>query len=186
MHRNRLLVVIVVIGLLFVGAASCQAAEPGFATVQTFFATDRNATGKTKPDEMFGNGRSSLSYGTADVSIPRRIGELASPSISREESRDGPSQHVALLSTTISPKEKFFAELADRTRSSPGSRALLFIHGYNVTFEDAARQTAQISYDLGFQGAPVFYSWPSQGSTPAYTVDEQNIEWTQANLRGFR
>jgi esterase/lipase superfamily enzyme len=65
------------------------------------------------------------------------------------------------------------------------SSAFLFVHGYNVTFEDAARRTAQISYDLAFEGAPIFYSWPSQGNTSAYTVDEQNIEWAQANLRGF-
>ena len=49
----------------------------------------------------------------------------------------------------------------------------------------AARRTAQISYDLAFEGAPVFYSWPSQAKTSAYTIDEQNIEWAQANLKGF-
>src|SRR5262245_28654371 len=59
------------------------------------------------------------------------------------------------------------------------------IHGYNVTFEDAARRTAQIAYDLGFSGAPVFYSWLSQGTVTSYTIDESNIEWTQASLRIF-
>lgn len=42
-----------------------------------------------------------------------------------------------------------------------------------------------MSYDLGFDGAPVFYSWPSRGKTAAYTRDEQNIEWTQKNLKNF-
>ena len=51
--------------------------------------------------------------------------------------------------------------------------AFLFIHGYNVTFEGAARRTAQMAYDLGFNGAAVFYSWPSQGTPTAYTIDEQ-------------
>jgi esterase/lipase superfamily enzyme len=184
MSRSRLLVVIVVTALLGGYAAMSQSqAEPEHAVVRTFFATDRNATGKTKPDEMFGNGRSSLSYGTADVNIPRRVGELESPSKLKSESRDDPSnKHVVLLSTAISSKDTFFAELAARTRGSPRSRAILFVHGYNVTFEDAARRTAQISYELGFEGAPAFYSWPSQGT---YTVDEENVEWAQANLRGF-
>lgn len=67
----------------------------------------------------------------------------------------------------------------------PKSRAFLFVHGYNVTFEDAAKRTAQISYDLGFEGAAVFYSWPSQGSISAYTVDEQNAEWAKTDLKAF-
>lgn len=90
-----------------------------------------------------------------------------------------------LLGTAISSEDKFFADVAARVRASPRSSAFLFVPGYNVTFEDAARRTAQISYDLAFEGAPVFYSWPSKGTIPAYTVDEQNIEWAQANLRDF-
>jgi esterase/lipase superfamily enzyme len=113
------------------------------------------------------------------------MGELESPSIWRLELREDPAKHVVLLNTTISAKEKFFADMAARVRQSPRSNAFLFVHGYNVAFEDAARRTAQITYDLGFEGAPVFYSWPSQGTTSAYTVDEQNIEWAQANLRSF-
>lgn len=161
--------------------------EPEYAVVRTFFATDRSLTGRTKPDEMFGVGRSTLTYGTCDVSIPRdhRMGELESPSIWRLEFGEDPSKHVVLLSTTISSKDKYFVDLAARVRAAPTRSAFLFVHGYNVTFEDAARRTAQISYDLGFEGAPVFYSWPSQGTTPAYTVDEQSIEWAQANLRVF-
>ena len=60
-----------------------------------------------------------------------------------------------------------------------------FIHGYNVTFEDAARRTAQMSYDMGFSGAPVFYSWPSQGEIADYTVDENTVDWTVPHLKEF-
>jgi esterase/lipase superfamily enzyme len=90
-----------------------------------------------------------------------------------------------LLTAVITSREQFFDDLSSRVRRSRGSNAFLFVHGYNVTFEDAARRTAQISYDLGFDGAPVFYSWPSQGMMAGYTVDEQNIEWAQGNLRAF-
>ncbi|KAB7687393.1 alpha/beta hydrolase [Plesiomonas shigelloides] len=181
---------IVAIVALLNGCASLEMAskaEPDYTIVKTFFATDRNLTGKTKPDEMFGASRSNIRYGTCDVSIPRdhRMGELESPSIWRLEFREDPAKHVVLLDTVISTKDKFFSDVAVRVRQSPKSNAFVFVHGYNVTFEDAARRTAQITYDLGFEGAPVFYSWPSQGTTPAYTVDEQNIEWAQANLRNF-
>jgi esterase/lipase superfamily enzyme len=90
-----------------------------------------------------------------------------------------------LLKAVIASKDQFFSDLVARVHQSSASSAFVFVHGYNVTFEDAARRTAQIAYDLGFDGAPTFYSWPSRGSTAAYTVDEQNIEWAQANLKGF-
>lgn len=189
MSTMRMVWIVPVMALLS-GCATYETAsmaEPDYAVVRTFFATDRNLTGKTKPDEMFGVDRSSLTYGACDVSIPRdhRMGELESPSIWRLEFREDPTKHVVLLSTVISAKDKFFADVAARVHASPRSSAFLFVHGYNVSFEDAARRTAQISYDLGFEGAPVFYSWPSQGTTPTYTVDEANIQWAQANLRGF-
>jgi esterase/lipase superfamily enzyme len=158
-----------------------------FAVVRVFFATDRNFTGSEQPDDMFGAGRSTLSYGICDVSIPRdhRMGELEAPSIWKLDFRESPDKHVVLLSAVVQPKARFFTDLAARVRASARASAFLFVHGYNVTFEDAARRTAQISYDLGFDGASVFYSWPSQGTPVAYTVDEQSIEWAQANLQGF-
>ena len=161
--------------------------EQPYATVRVFFATDRNLTGNTNPKEMFGANRSNLAYGTCEVSLPRdhRMGELESPSIWRLEFREDPTKHVVLLRTAIASKDAFFADVAARVRQSTTGNAFLFVHGYNVTFEDAARRTAQITYDLGFDGAPTFYSWPSRGSVPAYTVDEQNIEWAQVNLRSF-
>ena len=70
-------------------------------------------------------------------------------------------------------------------KRSAKKNAFVFVHGYNVAFEDATRRTAQISYDLGFDGAPVFYSWPSQGTVARYIVDETNIEWAQANIKRF-
>lgn len=161
--------------------------EPDYAVIRVFFATDRNLTRSKRSDEVFGVGRSDPSYGTCDVSIPRdhRMGHLESPSIWRLEFREDLAKHVVLFSVVVQSKDKYFTDIAARVRASVGASAFLFVHGYNVTLEDAARRTAQISYDLGFNGVPVFYSWPSQGTTPAYTIDEQNIEWAQANLQGF-
>jgi len=161
--------------------------EPTYAIVKTYFATDRSLTGDARPSAMFGAGRSDVRYGFCDVSIPRdhRMGELESPSVWKLEFREDPEKHVVLLSAVTTPADTFFASVADRVRHSQRKSAFLFVHGYNVSFEDAARRTAQISYDLGFDGAPVFYSWPSEGATAAYTVDEQSIEWAQANLRTF-
>jgi esterase/lipase superfamily enzyme len=82
-------------------------------------------------------------------------------------------------------RQQFLAQLEARTRAAKKRSAFVFVHGYNVSFEDAARRTAQVSYDLGFPGVPLFYSWPSQASTTLYLEDEQNIEWAETNLHSF-
>lgn len=163
--------------------AATGAVIPSYSTVKVFFATDRNLTGDKNPANMFGGKRSDITYGTCEVSIPRGhdTGVVESSFWGDED----PEKHIALLSADILPKDKFFADLAARVHQSKKSTALIFVHGYNVTFEDAARRTAQMTYDLKFDGAPTFYSWPSRGKAGAYTVDEQSIEWAEANLRNF-
>ena len=160
--------------------------KSGYKVVRVHFATDRNLTGSEKPAEMFGTNRATVSYGTCSVSIPgkHKIGELESP-ILRLKLLEDPSKDVVLLDAVVQTKDKFFSDLSARISASGGRNAFLFVHGYNVTFRDAARRTAQISHDLQFDGAPVFYSWPSRGAKAAVTVDEQNIEWAQANIKGF-
>ena len=162
--------------------------KANYATVRTYYATDRLSNGKADPLTGYGGGRSeTLHYGFCEVSIPRdhQMGMLESPSILRLEFKETPTKHVVVLRTAERPRDAYFAELAAQVRQSPRRSAFLFVHGYNVSFANAARRTAQMAYDLGFEGAPVFYSWPSQGKTEAYTVDEQNVEWAQPNLRAF-
>jgi len=137
-----------------------------YATIRVFFATDRDRSKSTRASDMFGFDRGPVTYGTCDVSIPRdhRMGVLESPSFLKLEFHGDPEKHVLLLRISIENKQKYFADVAARLRESSTKNAFIFVHGYNVTFEDAARRTGQMAYDLGFDGAPVFYSWPSQGS----------------------
>jgi esterase/lipase superfamily enzyme len=48
------------------------------------------------------------------------------------------------------------------------------VHGFNVSFENALRRTAQIAYDLDFDGAPFLFSWPSRDSLLSYASDWQS------------
>jgi esterase/lipase superfamily enzyme/uncharacterized protein YjbI with pentapeptide repeats len=160
---------------------------PNYAVVQIFFATDRSKLKDATPAKKFGNDRGTLSFGKCKVSIPhdRKKGDLNSPSILRFEFREDPEKHIVLLSIDVHRKKNFFKKLAAKIEASKKKSAFLFIHGYNVSFENAARRTAQMAYDLEFDGAPIFYSWPSKGKPLAYTVDEQNIEWSETNLKNF-
>ncbi|MEM7600233.1 MAG: alpha/beta hydrolase [Verrucomicrobiota bacterium] len=59
------------------------------------------------------------------------------------------------------------------------------MHGFNVAFDDAIRRTGQIAFDLDFGGVAMAYSWPSQASLTAYSVDEANAEWSIPHLTQF-
>ncbi len=158
--------------------------------VKVYYATDRNRTSSVKLAGFFGGEPSDpkrISYGICEVSIPKghKAGELEAPSIWRFEWREDPDKHVVLLKIHPQEKKSYFNNLKHVINRSKGKNAFIFIHGYNVTFKDAARRTAQIAYDLKFDGAPVFYSWPSKGELGGYPTDEDNILWAQENVKQF-
>lgn len=63
--------------------------------------------------------------------------------------------------------------------------AVIFVHGYNVSFENAALRAAQIGADLSIRGCMAFYSWPSRGSTEKYMDDEASIEASESQITQF-
>ncbi len=166
---------------------SQQVVLPGEATfrnVTVFYGTDRQRTGSLEPAERYGSGRGPLEVGTCEVTIPvdHEPGELESPSWFE---RPDPAKHILLLSVTPKSRSLFAGELAQGVAADLGREALVFVHGYNVSFENAARRTAQMASDLDFRGAAVMYSWPSQADLAKYPVDEANIRWTVPHLREF-
>jgi esterase/lipase superfamily enzyme len=66
-----------------------------------------------------------------------------------------------------------------------GGDLLVFIHGYNVTFEDAARRAAQLSYDLRMRGVVILFSWPSLGRNLGYWADEDRAAASAIALANF-
>ncbi len=135
----------------------------------------------------YGNQRGSLELGTCEVSIPQKhqTGELEAPSLLRFEFSSAPGKYVTLLGVNRETTDDFYADMKATLGKSKHKSVFVFVHGYNVTFEDAARRTAQIAYDLKFDGAPVLYSWPSQGGLLQYAVDETNVAWTVPHLKQF-
>ena len=111
-----------------------------------FFGTDRNVTGSATHSAFFGEDRGhELIYGTCEVGIPRghQPGELESPLVLRHL-LERPNRHVVLLSVTRKTTAQAFAEMAAKLAGRPQRNAFVFVHGFNTSFEDAARRTAQI------------------------------------------
>jgi esterase/lipase superfamily enzyme len=166
---------------------SYASSQPKKNVVEVFFGTDRSYQAANPVASQFGPGRGSIRYGTAEVSIPpdHRLGNLESPSLLRLEFSPDPKKHVVLQKISVLAADDYFRLLAGSVQGAPGKSALIFVHGYNVSFADAARRTAQMTYDLQFPGAPIFYSWPSVGKTQDYAVDETNVEWARPHLTQF-
>ena len=133
--------------------------------------------------------RGELSYGTCDVSIPwDHVPGTLDPPVSIFLIRiepETPEEHVVLLKRESLEEQPFFAALDARLEASPQKECFVFLHGYNNSFDDSAKRTAQLWYDLKFPGAPIFFSWPSQGNRAGYTFDENNAEWAQADFERF-
>jgi esterase/lipase superfamily enzyme len=129
-----------------------------------------------------------VQLGVCEVTIPKSHdpGALEAPSILRLEVREDASQHVVVSKTEPLAGEAFYELLRQRVQDSPRKELFVFIHGFDTQFEDAARRTAQIHYDLKFQGAPVFFSWPANNkSILTYPADENTIGWTAPHLKAF-
>ncbi len=154
----------------------------GYATLDWL-----STQGRYPRARRYGSQRGKLEMGVCDVSIPpqHQPGQLEAPSIWRLELQEDVQEHVVLVSTEIREPEEYFAQMQVVAEASERQEAFVFVHGYNVTFEDAARRTAQMTYDLKFDGVPIFYSWPSRGELLGYTADENNAEWTVPHLKDF-
>ena len=173
-----------------VPAGTARPAAQRYVIVPVVYATDRASSGKAEPSEFFTGGRSAdgvLSFGIANVSIPddHRMGALEAPRMWRLQFRADPEKHVVLLEIAPLTREACFAAARDRLAGARCKEALVFVHGYNVSFEDGARRAAQIAYDLHFQGIAMLYSWPSEANTARYTIDETNVYWSRPHFHAF-
>lgn len=160
---------------------------PNYAIIKVFYATDRQESSRQRQIALYGGGRGAISYGSCLVSMPRnhRLGVLEEPSIFRLEFREDPARHILVLSVRKKQQADFLQDLKADIRQVRRRQVLIFVHGYNVSFSDAARRTAQLKYDLAFDGPALFYSWPSQATYEGYPQDEANIEWSEPHLVNF-
>ena len=133
------------------------------------------------------NHRGTLARGVCEVTVPdkHQKGSVERPSLLRFEIREDQREHIVLTSATELSVVEFQQRLSETVSSSPDRDVLVFIHGYNVDFESAVQRTAQLAVDLPFEGVPVCYSWPSQGTLLGYSVDETNAAWTGTHLEEF-
>lgn len=184
---------------------SAQKALPGYskyAEVEVYFGTTR-AEGPPRKSVAFNTEIRSfgaaparaITYGKAVVTVPREGRERGQ--IPRPEwdlilftipwGSEDPAQHFAIFEVgTMSPEAFFAATRAHLAKAKTfKDQAFVFVHGFNNSFDDALYRTAQIAFDLDFDGLPLLFSWPSTGTKGGYGTDRERIDLSRNALREF-
>ena len=123
------------------GKAAGEKVEP--KVVPVFFATNRKADETQPPETRFsGDPASTITLGLAHVTIPvakHKIGTVETPAWWNlfADEKDA-SRYVVLHGVERLENTKFCTELGKAVTDGGQGSVLIFLHGYHVTFEEAA------------------------------------------------
>jgi esterase/lipase superfamily enzyme len=144
-------------------------------TVELLFATTRRQGAPSPGKKLFTHERSeTLHVGTALMRIPddHKFGNIELPLevrnwIWRYEEKLDQSKHFIIRGVEPLTEDKW----AQIVRSAGREEALIFVHGFNTTFEQALYRGAQIVWDMQYKGIPIVFSWASWGDIASYLYD---------------
>ncbi|MEH6524162.1 alpha/beta hydrolase [Sulfitobacter sp.] len=165
--------------------------------VQVFYGTNRvlrknnRATSKIKsryPERVYGDTPDILRYGKAQIIIPpqHERGTLETPLFGKANNE---KRYVVLkqfeqtnYKTVMSEVQQ---ELKDAEARGDQKTLIAYVHGFNTSFEKAARRAGQLKYDLDFAGPFFFFSWPSKDSAFGYTHASNLAEISYTQMTQF-
>jgi esterase/lipase superfamily enzyme len=181
--------------------------------VEILYVTDRASTTRESGELVYGSDRSSsLAFGIAEAVIgdalawdnlvelsasADRPNKLPFSMKSRIEVGRYPSTpypfdivngHAQIQPNVVRDKEKqdnvLVQEITKRLTKSESKSVVVFIHGFNNSFDDAVYTLAGVWHFLGRQGVPIAYSWPAaRGGLLGYFVDRESGEYTIYHLK---
>lgn len=155
--------------------------------ITLFYGTNRNELNRSGNKQTYGSDLVELQLGLCEVNIPRGHvqGELERPMRIIWEFPEDQDKHVIVHKVQPMDRSTFISEFNTAISDAPEKNALLFIHGYRNSFEDAARRTAQLAWDLPFTGFSGFFSWPSSAKYVDYLSDEAKARSSVLALEDF-
>jgi esterase/lipase superfamily enzyme len=166
-------------------AIKAEISENDRAEYTVWYCTNRQPNDPADAAQGFSSRRDKTKhYGTCRVFVPKshKIGSTGSPWWKRFLTMT--DDRLRLLEIKDFEKSSYWQSIAAQlaTASLSDRIAVVFIHGYRVSFEDAALRTAQIGFDLSIRGVMAFFSWPSLGTVSGYPADEAAIEASEAAI----
>ncbi len=146
--------------------------------VTIFVASTRNGESGAA-NEM---SRDGTHYSLQMISVPpsHKIGEIERPAFGAPN----PSQHFILASRRDLNEASFRNELATHISGRIGSNrdVLLYVHGFNTSYDEARFRLAQIVEDGRFGGVPVLFTWPSSDNLLGYEAARETATASRDGL----
>lgn len=143
--------------------------KPLYYRVPIYYATNRAEVCTLGKLEDFGGNRGRLTFGQVDAFIKQVPGEFIASQF--KPRWVGPDDLQFRQRPVASSQREWLAHV------EAGSRVMLFVHGYNNSFQMAAERAARIALGTGFDGKVVLFSWPSRAETLAYVADGESSLW---------
>lgn len=78
-------------------------------------------------------------------------------------------------------KPAFEAEIS-RHRGARPPEVGVYIHGYNINFQEAVFRMAQMVADANIDGVPIVFAWPSEGREAGYVADKDAAAFSRDQL----
>jgi esterase/lipase superfamily enzyme/Tfp pilus assembly protein PilF len=158
----------------------------GLKEIPVFFGTDRGRE-EHNGSLTFGNERAAkglLTLGVTKVTLPALMKSANSEPFKDESTNVG---RLAIQPIEIREQSALLELVGNSLLQSRifKGHAFVFIHGYNVSFENAVRRAGQIAYDLNFDGAAFLFSWPSRGQLFGYLADRDEVDLAAEHLKQF-
>ncbi|MEI9916877.1 MAG: alpha/beta fold hydrolase [Methylovirgula sp.] len=173
-------------GLLFASlVAGCASttgmmasADAGPHSILTFVCSTREA-GPGGVDTMRADGPA---YSLQILSIPpdHHAGQIERPAFGSPD----PEHHIMVASTRDLSEAEFRNEVATDISGRIGSNrdVLLYVHGFNTSFDAARFRLAQIVTDGRFGGIPVLFTWPASNSLLDYEAARESATASRDSL----
>jgi esterase/lipase superfamily enzyme len=157
-------------------------------TLDIFVATNRKAKSKgfLCSDEQFSVELDPLTqFGLCKINVPKNhsVGKIDLAKNNRQSSHE----FFKFLQSKSLLQQNFLDQI-----KKPGRIPLVFVHGFNVKFQEAVLRAAQIAYDLKYQGPIVLFTWPA-GAGDGFFDDnllnktyENNMKTAQGSVEAFK
>ncbi len=152
----------------------------GVQVIDMLVATTRRPSGD--PATLFSGERGNdLELTEISISIPpdemREIGQVQWP----KKLPADPMKFFTTLSVEPVTNDKMLNDWGKEHVGKNG-RVMIFVHGFNNTYEDSIYRFAQIVHDSKADAAPVIFTWPSRASIFDYNYDKESTNYSRDAL----
>src|SRR5919198_3611521 len=165
------LAIILVPGCASVGLSGGDELAPEPRLLSIFVISSRKGESGASSDAAAENG---ARFSLQRISVPpgHEPGKVERPAFGSED----PENHFAAASFRGLNEGAFYAELASHIsgRIGPNRDVLLYVHGFNTSYDEARFRLAQIAADARFGGIAALYTWPAHGSLLDYGAAKES------------